>query len=218
MKILIAIGDSKFSQAAIDTLTAQANPRKTEVRVLHVVEPMYTRGHTLGYVPDASQILEEERENANGLLARASQKLCDKGFTVTTAIEEGDPKVVIIDSAAEWNADLIIVGSHGRKGLDHFLLGSVSEAVARHASCSVQIVRVPTEVPTHLAVSSNEKGKNVGNPEGKIQTPTALEPEEHKQFCKVCGKPSSSNICPVCADKIRAEAVARKKREDKGEE
>jgi len=70
------------------------------------------------------------------LVARAGQKLRDAGFQVTTAIEEGNPKVVIIDSATEWPADLIIVGLHGRKGLDRLLIGSVSEAVARHARCS----------------------------------------------------------------------------------
>jgi len=141
MKILLAIDDSKFSQAAIEAVIAQANPRDTEVRVLHVLEPIYTHGYNLGYIPEASQILEEERENAKGLLARASQKLRDKGFTVTTALEEGNPKVVIVDSATEWDADLIVVGPHGRTGLDRFLMGSVSEAVARHARCSVQIVR-----------------------------------------------------------------------------
>jgi hypothetical protein len=90
-------------------------------------------------------------------------------------------------------------------------MGSVAEGVVRHAPCSVQIVRIPMEAPTHLAVSSNERGWDVGNPEGKIQTPIAVGPEQDKQICKVCGKPSSSVICPVCADKIRAEAVARKR-------
>ena len=47
----------------------------------------------------------------------------------------------IIDSAAEWRADLIVVGSHGRSGIPRFLLGSVAEFVARHAKCSVEIVR-----------------------------------------------------------------------------
>jgi len=56
-------------------------------------------------------------------------------------LESGIPKVVIIDDAKKWGADLIVVGSHGRTGLDRFLLGSVSEAVARHAACSVEIVR-----------------------------------------------------------------------------
>jgi hypothetical protein len=108
---------------------------------------------------------------------------------VTTVAKEGDPRVDVIDVAAEWHADLIMVGAQGRKGLDRFFLGSVSEAVARHASCSVQIARVPTEMPTHLAVSSNARRKDVGNPEGTIQTPIALEPEERKQFCKVADHP-----------------------------
>ena len=62
---------------------------------------------------------------------------------VTTAVVLGFPKLVILDQAREWRADLIVVGSHGRKGLEHFLMGSVSEAVARHAACSVEIVRPP---------------------------------------------------------------------------
>jgi nucleotide-binding universal stress UspA family protein len=146
MKILLAIDDSKFSQAAIEALMAQAMPKETEVRVLHVIEPvpLYPDGHAWGYGPEASEVLEEQRKEAEGLVARASQALRDAGFTVTTAIEEGNPKVVIIDSAAQWPADLILVGSHGRTGLDRFLMGSVSEAVARHARCSVQIVRVPS--------------------------------------------------------------------------
>jgi nucleotide-binding universal stress UspA family protein len=57
------------------------------------------------------------------------------------AIEEGDPKAVILDCAAKWPADLILLGPHGRKALERFLLGSVSEGVSRHATCSVQIVR-----------------------------------------------------------------------------
>jgi nucleotide-binding universal stress UspA family protein len=74
---------------------------------------------------------------------QAAQLLRAKGLNVSTVGEEGDPKTRIIDHAAEWHADLIVLGSHGRKGFDRFLLGSVSEAVARHASCSVEIVRVP---------------------------------------------------------------------------
>jgi nucleotide-binding universal stress UspA family protein len=49
---------------------------------------------------------------------------------------------VILDDAEKWPADLIVLGSHGLKGLNRFLLGSVSDAVSRHAACSVQVVRV----------------------------------------------------------------------------
>ena len=69
--------------------------------------------------------------------------LRSKGLKVTTTVEQGDPKSKIIEAASKWHADLIVVGSHGRKGLEHFLLGSVSDAVARHAGCSVEIVRIP---------------------------------------------------------------------------
>ena len=52
------------------------------------------------------------------------------------------PKKIILDEAGQWGADLIFAGSHGRRGLDRFLLGSVSEAVALHAPCSVEVVRM----------------------------------------------------------------------------
>ena len=52
------------------------------------------------------------------------------------------PKEIILQEAAEWPADLIVLGSHGNSGLTRFLLGSTSEAVATHAPCSVEVIRV----------------------------------------------------------------------------
>jgi universal stress protein A len=62
---------------------------------------------------------------------------------VETAVEVGDIREKIIDRASDWGADLIVVGSHGRSGIQRFLLGSVAEFVARNAHCSVEIVRTP---------------------------------------------------------------------------
>lgn len=145
MKILLPIDDSKYSQAAIDAVISQAKPGETEVRLLHVIEPtpVYSEGPSWVYYPDYGGVRHDQREEAEGLIARAAERLREAGINVTTAVESGNPKVVLIDDAATWHADLIVLGSHGRKGLDHFLLGSVSEAVARHAPCSVQIVRAP---------------------------------------------------------------------------
>jgi nucleotide-binding universal stress UspA family protein len=64
---------------------------------------------------------------------------------VATEIRRGDARQEILDSAAEWHSDVIVLGSHGRHGLDRFLLGSVSESVVRHATCSVDVVR-----PAHV--------------------------------------------------------------------
>jgi len=143
MKILLAIDDSEFSEAVIQALIAQAPPKGSEVRVLHVIEPLPAvyGGSEWGYVMDWQAVTREQRKHAEAFMARAEQTLRAAGFQITTAIEEGAPKAVILDTAAKWPADLIMLGSHGRRALDRFLLGSVSEAVARHSTCSVQIVR-----------------------------------------------------------------------------
>jgi nucleotide-binding universal stress UspA family protein len=147
VKILLAIDDSTYSEAALDAVVSQTKPSEAEVRLLHVIEPtpVYSDGSAWVYYPDYGEVRHEQRQEAEGLIARAAETLRDAGFRVSTAIETGNPKVVLIDDAVSWHADLIVLGSHGRKGLDRFLMGSVSEAVARHAPCSVQIVRKPRE-------------------------------------------------------------------------
>jgi nucleotide-binding universal stress UspA family protein len=69
-------------------------------------------------------------------------KLRKAGFRTSQAIVRGDARAALLDRAGEWKPDLIVVGSHGLKGLNRLLMGSVSEAVVRHAACSVQVVRV----------------------------------------------------------------------------
>ncbi|MBZ5698739.1 MAG: universal stress protein [Acidobacteriia bacterium] len=145
MKILLAIDDSKFSEAAIQMVVGQARPQETEVRVLHVLlPPSLLLGREMGgYDPEFEAVWKAQREQAKALVTKATGILRTSGFNVTSTLEEGDPKSKIIDLASKWNADLIVLGSHGRRGLDRFLMGSVAEAVARHAKCSVEIVRVP---------------------------------------------------------------------------
>jgi nucleotide-binding universal stress UspA family protein len=146
MNILLAIDDSKSSEAVAKALIAQAQPKGTELRLLHVIEPLpiaYSGGEW-GYSVDWQRVMQEQRKQAEEFVQQVATKLRAAGFSVTASVEEGHPKSVIVESAAKWPADLILLGSHGRKGIDRFLLGSVSEAVARHALCSVQIVRSKT--------------------------------------------------------------------------
>ena len=142
MKVLLAIDDSKFSEAATRNVASQFRPQETEVRVLNVVEPISISTPpqmSPGYYPE----LEDQVRQARVLVERAERTLSAAGFRVSTSVAEVYAKSVILDKAAEWRADLIALGSHGRMGLERFLLGSVSEAVARHAPCSVLIVRAP---------------------------------------------------------------------------
>jgi nucleotide-binding universal stress UspA family protein len=141
MKILMAIDDSKFSADVLRAIITQFRTENAEVRVLHVLQPLAPAPPQMapGYAPE----LEEQKKPALELVERIARELRSSGFKANTAVEVGDIRETIIDSAADWRADLIIVGSHGQRGIQRFLLGSVAEFVARHAECSVEIVRAP---------------------------------------------------------------------------
>ncbi len=143
MKILLAIDGSEFSQAAIQSVIARPWAADTEVRVLNVVEPpsFLMEREMAAYDPEFEAVWKALREQAKDLVTKAAERLRGANLKVSTVLTEGDPKTLIIDAANEWNADLIVVGSHGRKGLNRFLMGSVSEAVVRHAHCSVEVIR-----------------------------------------------------------------------------
>ena len=142
MKILLAVDDSQFSVAALNAVIAQISPQGTEVLVLHVVEPV-TLVSPPQMSPDYTPELEIGVREGRELVEREVQKLHAAGFKAHGDVRTGDIRGKILDAAAESGVDLIVLGSHGRKGVQRFLLGGVAENVARHAPCSVQIVRIP---------------------------------------------------------------------------
>ncbi len=144
MRIILAVDGSQFSNAAVQAVIAQAQPKVTEIRVLHVVElpTLFVIREMGGYDSTLDKAWEAERKQAQGLVEKTVELVRAKGLKATGTVEEGDAKSKILEAAKDWPADLIVLGSHGRKGLEHFLMGSVSEAVARHAACSVEIVRI----------------------------------------------------------------------------
>lgn len=74
------------------------------------VQPMFSEGQL-------ESIIESETPRARDLLKTAAERLRSPGLDASTSVRERDPKMVILDCATEWRADLIVVGSHGRKGL-----------------------------------------------------------------------------------------------------
>jgi nucleotide-binding universal stress UspA family protein len=146
MKILLAVDGSEFSQAATQALISGMRPEGAEILVLRVVEPrvLFTSPQMApGYAPEQDEIIKEDFRHAQESVNQASQALRSAGFSVNTRVVEAEARNGILDTAAEWRADLVVLGSHGRKGLQRFLVGSVAEFVARHAHCSVEIVRSP---------------------------------------------------------------------------
>lgn len=71
--------------------------------------------------------------------------LAKVGLNVSSEVmkPEDTPAHSILSAAEAWNAELIVMGSHGRRGFDRLVLGSVSETVALHAKCSVEVIRKP---------------------------------------------------------------------------
>jgi nucleotide-binding universal stress UspA family protein len=142
MRILLAVDGSKFSEAATQAVVAQAKPQGTEVHVIYVIDihtPQFPE--MMVDYPGIEHARDAQRGPAEAMVAKTAELLRSKGLRVTTAVELGDPKSKIIDTAEAWRADLIVLGSHGETGLDRFLTGSVADAVARHAPCSVEVVR-----------------------------------------------------------------------------
>ena len=148
MKILLAIDGSKYSEAAIETLGSAFNTQCAEVLVLQVVEPLVfstppQMAH--GYAPEMASRLQDLLNQARESAARTAEALRKAGFKVDLRVAENEIRTGILDIAGDWHADLIVLGSHGEKGLRKFLLGSVAEFVARHAHCSVLIVRTQSD-------------------------------------------------------------------------
>jgi nucleotide-binding universal stress UspA family protein len=150
MKILLAIDGSECSAVATRAVIAQLRPQDTDVRVIHAVNwehivPISLQFERGSEVARAYQDLRDRTaRDADALVARAARQLQDAGFRSSTVVQEGEPRRLILDCAATWRPDLIVVGSRGKNGLDRLLLGSTSEHIARHASCSVEIVRSTT--------------------------------------------------------------------------
>lgn len=146
MKILLAIDHSEFSEAAVQGLIERIRPEGAEVRVINVVDLVnyFTSDESAkAYIPQIDEIRRIRLKNSEKLVDAVVRRLQAAGFNASSVISEGDPKARIVACAEEWHADLIVLGSHGRKGFDRALLGSVSESVARYARCSVAIVRIP---------------------------------------------------------------------------
>jgi nucleotide-binding universal stress UspA family protein len=143
MRILLAIDDSPPSAAAADELFERPWPAGTTVRVLCVIRPVRPVATELWFVGAADLDLAEKEITArmHELIRRTADRLRGAGLTTEERMRHGDPRTEIVDEASEWNADLILLGSHGYTGLTRLLLGSVAQYVVSHAPCSVEVVR-----------------------------------------------------------------------------
>ena len=147
MKILLATDGSNYNTTAVTEFACRPFPSGTQILVVSAYTHsslLMSYGASMGTLVDyyariddaAKKYAEDAVENASAILHRNNAALI-----ITTQVMQGSPKHTILEESKKFDADLIVVGSHGHGALESFLLGSVSQAVAMYANCSVEIMR-----------------------------------------------------------------------------
>ncbi len=138
-QILIAVDGSETSRFALGEALKLAREQGAKVLLLHVYEPIVTSS-THGLV-DLTQAIRNEGEK---IAADAVEEAQKAGVEARSRVLDAAGRrvaSVIVEEASAASADLIVVGTHGRRGLEHLVLGSVAEGVARRATVPVLLIR-----------------------------------------------------------------------------
>jgi nucleotide-binding universal stress UspA family protein len=149
--ILFATDFSPTSAVAFKVAGALARDYRARVIALHVIEPV-----RVGFSEYGSYVGPEEDKG----LAMESLRAIDAPsprVTLEYRLLEGDPATVIVETAAETGADLIVLGTHGRTGLSRLVMGSVAEEVLRRAPCPVLTIRGLVDVPAEERAENLEE-------------------------------------------------------------
>jgi nucleotide-binding universal stress UspA family protein len=139
--ILVPMDFSEASNQALDYAITFARKLQARLTVLHVVEVFPLGRADMTTVPEA--YIEELKREANRPMQSYLARITAAGLTGDVVVKHGTPFQEIMDVATAQHADLIIMGTHGRTGLSHLLLGSVAERLVRLAPCPVLVVRPP---------------------------------------------------------------------------
>jgi nucleotide-binding universal stress UspA family protein len=136
-RILIALDESTIAAHALEVGTELATALKAHAALVHVVDP------TAGFqadsgIPAAEWVAALKRE---GQLFLAAAALRTGEPPAWQFLREGKPADQILAAGHEWEADLIVIGTHGRSGVSRLVLGSTAESVVRHAPCPVLVIK-----------------------------------------------------------------------------
>lgn len=145
-RILVPIDFSDYSLNALEYAVVVAQRAKASLTLLHVLEPVsYGLDFTLPHMTKREQVRDAIKERLSGLVTA----LTTVQVKADHLLRGGLPGDSILDAARSQPADMIIMGTHGRRGLSHAFYGSVAESVLRKAHCPVLTVRSPRFYPGH---------------------------------------------------------------------
>ena len=147
-RILVPVDFSVHSDRAVRYAMELAGKVGARVELLHVVENPVVSGAWSSeiYVANLPELLESLMADANRRLEMVKTATAREGIEVGTCVVSGTPAHMILDEARTGRFDLIVMGTHGRTGLSHVLMGSVAERVVRRAFCPVLTLRAAPPV------------------------------------------------------------------------
>ena len=168
LKILAGYDFSAASDTALGWINDLQKIGPTDVHVLHIVwPPNETRRHDLEESSPLSKNPVEVQESLQRNLSdRVSEVLSSDNLTLTVEPGWGQTEAYLFEMAHLWGADLVVVGSHRRRGFDRLRLGSVSRAVLHHATVSVAVIPPPEE-RERTSRSEFDEGKTPGSQQSK---------------------------------------------------
>ncbi|MCY0852724.1 universal stress protein [Cupriavidus sp. D39] len=145
--IMVAVDGSKCSTLALDEAVRMARACDADLEIIHVVDNSYLKYDVGSF--DVGDLRKSLIESGQKLLAEAqatahAQGVRNKTRLVDNLLALGDVSIAIEQAAQECGAELIVVGTHGRRAMRRVLLGSVAEALVRECSAPVLLVREPS--------------------------------------------------------------------------
>ncbi len=146
-RVLIATDGSELADRAIDHGVQLAKLAGSEVTIVTVTEPVSIVGGGYatvvgGVVEPIPELIEAQEKSARDLLQRAANRAAEQGLTIKTVLVDNSFAAEgIVATASEIGAELIIMGSHGRRGLNRLLLGSQTNNVLAHTKLPVLVTR-----------------------------------------------------------------------------
>jgi nucleotide-binding universal stress UspA family protein len=142
-RILVPLDGSDTSERGLDEAIALARPLGSQLVLLHALDAFPVLSEVSGAAAYA-QIADGLQRNAEDLLDRAARRADDQGVKAETRLVEavgGHAAEVIVREARDLGCGLVVMGTHGRRGFSHMMMGSDAESVARHADVPVLLVR-----------------------------------------------------------------------------
>ena len=130
-KIYIAVDESEFSKQALAVATKMAQIFNSTLCIAHCISNDDPSGQEAG-----RGVLENAKANINGIPVETKLLIADEQYGLNGI------SLAIAESATDWKADLLVVGTSNRKGLDRFFSGSVAEELVKKVDCSIMLVRI----------------------------------------------------------------------------